>query len=179
RNRSVNSRDPPGRNFIATRRPSRVSRARYTRPMAPRPSSRMSSYCRTRVPAATMDSPAIPRNDEPRIRIAPHRVKRHAVRPLASSRRRAMRLIYMLGLLSACASSAAPVRSLPIPAPLEVPAGQALVLEARARGVQVYQCRPTSDPGKFEWTLTGPEAELFDVAGKPIGMHSAGPAWQV
>lgn len=90
-----------------------------------------------------------------------------------------MRLIFMLGLLSACASSAAPVRSLPIPAPLEVPAGQALVLEARARGVQVYQCRPTSDPGKFEWTLTGPEAELFDVAGKPIGMHSAGPAWQV
>ena len=40
------------RNLIATRRPSRVSRARNTVPMPPLPSSRISSYWLSRVPGA-------------------------------------------------------------------------------------------------------------------------------
>src|SRR5689334_12624172 len=40
------------RNLIATLRPSLVSRAAYTAPMPPRPSSRMISYCPIRVPGS-------------------------------------------------------------------------------------------------------------------------------
>ena len=50
RKRLVTSASWVCRNLIATRRPSRVSRARNTVPMPPLPSSRMSSYCWMRVP---------------------------------------------------------------------------------------------------------------------------------
>ena len=60
RKRSVCSGELVVRNFIATRRPSFVSRASTTRPMPPRPSSRMTSYAPTRKPvgswAALVDS---------------------------------------------------------------------------------------------------------------------------
>ena len=34
------------------------------------------------------------------------------------------------------------------------------------------------DPGRFEWTLKAPEADLFDRAGRKIGTHYAGPTWE-
>jgi len=54
-----------------------------------------------------------------------------------------------------------------------------MVLEARAVGVQIYECTQTSeDPARYEWTFKAPDAELFDSAGRKIGKHYAGPTWE-
>jgi hypothetical protein len=61
---------------------------------------------------------------------------------------------------------------------IQPPAGEELVLIARATGFQIYICR--SDPeGKPAWTLKAPEAELFDEQGTAIGKHFGGPTWQL
>jgi len=66
-----------------------------------------------------------------------------------------------------------------VPDNLRVPAAQKLALEADASGVQIYDCKPSAnDPARFEWTLRAPEAELFDLTGKRIGKHYAGPTWE-
>jgi hypothetical protein len=65
-----------------------------------------------------------------------------------------------------------------IPASIQAPAGEELVLMARATGFQIYVCGPDVD-GKPAWTLKAPEAELFDEQGKPIGKHFGGPTWQL
>jgi len=63
-----------------------------------------------------------------------------------------------------------------VPAQLKTPEGQRLAAEAHAKGFQVYTCK---DDGKgYTWTLKGPEAELFDKAGKKVGRHFAGPTWE-
>jgi hypothetical protein len=54
-----------------------------------------------------------------------------------------------------------------------------MVLEARATGVQIYECTASRDqPGHFEWVFKAPEAELFDEAGRKVGKHYAGPTWE-
>ena len=59
------------------------------------------------------------------------------------------------------------------------PATQRLALEADASGVQIYDCKASpNDPTNFEWTLRAPEAELFDLTGKRIGIHYGGPTWE-
>jgi hypothetical protein len=56
---------------------------------------------------------------------------------------------------------------------------QTLSLEARAVGVQIYDCKPgKDDPSRFEWIFRAPEADLFDAAGNKIGRHYAGPTWE-
>jgi hypothetical protein len=66
-----------------------------------------------------------------------------------------------------------------VPETLKVPAGQVLLLESKATGVQIYQCQAAQDdPARFEWVFKAPEAELFDSGGKQIGKHYAGPAWE-
>jgi hypothetical protein len=45
--------------------------------------------------------------------------------------------------------------------------------------VQIYECKPTANPARFEWVLRAPEAELFDTSGKKIGKHYAGPTWEL
>ena len=65
-----------------------------------------------------------------------------------------------------------------IPDSLKVPANQEMVLEAHAVGYQVYSCTAKKDASGYEWTLKGPEADLFDGAGKKIGKHYAGPTWE-
>jgi hypothetical protein len=66
-----------------------------------------------------------------------------------------------------------------IPDALKPPAGQSLAVQAQATGAQVYECKPgKDDPAKLEWALKGPDAELFDVTGKKIGKHYAGPTWE-
>ena len=84
----------------------------------------------------------------------------------------------LLALLSGCAI--AQVGMVPvIPASLNVPATQRLSLEARATGVQIYDCKPTKDdPARFEWVFRAPEAGLFDTTGKTIGKHYVGPTWE-
>lgn len=65
-----------------------------------------------------------------------------------------------------------------VPAAIQPPTGEELVLMARATGFQIYVCRPDAG-GKPAWTLKAPEAELFDAQGKVIGRHFGGPTWQL
>ncbi|MGH9636945.1 MAG: DUF3455 domain-containing protein [Candidatus Angelobacter sp.] len=65
-----------------------------------------------------------------------------------------------------------------VPASIQAPAGEELILMARATGFQVYVCRPDAK-GKPAWTLKAPDAELFDEQGKSIGKHFSGPTWQL
>lgn len=66
-----------------------------------------------------------------------------------------------------------------VPDSIKAPATQAMSLESLATGVQIYACGPSkADPAKFEWAFKGPEAELFDTAGKRIGKHYGGPTWE-
>ncbi len=63
---------------------------------------------------------------------------------------------------------------------LEPPADQVPVLLAYGQGVQRYVCKEKEQAkGSFEWTLKEPVAKLSDAAGREIGSHSAGPAWQL
>ena len=66
-----------------------------------------------------------------------------------------------------------------VPAQLRVPADQSVFLEARASGVQIYECASKPDqPATFEWTFRAPEAALTDRLGHAIGKHYAGPTWE-
>jgi hypothetical protein len=64
-----------------------------------------------------------------------------------------------------------------IPASLQAPAGEKLILKAHATGWQIYTCGTGAD-GKSQWTLKGPDADLHDKDGAVIGHHFAGPAWK-
>ena len=64
-----------------------------------------------------------------------------------------------------------------VPASIQAPAGEEVVLHVRASGWQVYVCQAGADQ-KPAWTLKGPLAELFDADGKVIGTHYAGPTWK-
>jgi hypothetical protein len=66
----------------------------------------------------------------------------------------------------------ASAQNVPIPDNLKPPAAEKLAREARASGDQIYRCDGTG------WVLTGPDAKLFDDAGKQIGLHFAGPTWE-
>lgn len=86
--------------------------------------------------------------------------------------------VTLAALLAACATGG-PGTMAPLPENLKAPPDEMLALEAAATGVQIYECAAAKDqPARFEWTLKGPEAELFDRAGKKIGKHYAGPTWE-
>jgi hypothetical protein len=80
----------------------------------------------------------------------------------------------LLGALSACFSSA--IFAQDIPAQLQPPAGERLLLQVHAKGDQIYVCK--GDAGTFGWTLKAPDAQLFDQSGNPFGKHFAGPSWE-
>ena len=62
---------------------------------------------------------------------------------------------------------------------IRIPAGQRLLFTARGEGVQIYESEAkANDPQAFEWTLKGPDATLFDTAGRKIGKHYEGPTWE-
>ena len=63
-----------------------------------------------------------------------------------------------------------------VPEKLKPSAGEVLALETSATGVQIYEC--AAGKAGFEWVFKGPEAELFDRAGKRIGKHYGGPTWE-
>jgi hypothetical protein len=66
-----------------------------------------------------------------------------------------------------------------VPAKLQVPSGNTLILKTPAKGVQIYVCQPkANDNSKFEWTLKAPEATLLNEAGASIGKHYGGPTWE-
>jgi hypothetical protein len=67
-----------------------------------------------------------------------------------------------------------------IPTSLETPSSQALKITLTGRGVQIYKCSAVSgSANKFEWTLKGPKADLFDADGRKVGRHFAGPTWEL
>jgi hypothetical protein len=63
-----------------------------------------------------------------------------------------------------------------VPAPLQPPASEQLLLRVHAKGDQVYACK--NDAAAPAWTLKAPDAQLFDKDGKPFGKHFAGPSWE-
>jgi len=81
-------------------------------------------------------------------------------------------------LLAGCATSP-PGGTPAAPEALRPPTNQVMVLEAHATGVQIYECAASKEqPGRFEWVLKAPEADLFDEAGRKVGKHYAGPTWE-
>jgi hypothetical protein len=63
-----------------------------------------------------------------------------------------------------------------VPAPLQPPANEQLLLRVHAKGDQVYTCK--NDAATQAWALKAPDAQLFDKDGKPFGKHFAGPSWE-
>jgi Protein of unknown function (DUF3455) len=63
-----------------------------------------------------------------------------------------------------------------VPQVLQPPAGEQPLLQAHAKGDQIYSCK--GDAGQFSWTLKAPDAQLFDKDGKAFGKHFAGPSWE-
>jgi hypothetical protein len=57
------------------------------------------------------------------------------------------------------------------------PAGAKLLLHASAQGVQIYKCEKADDG--YRWVFSAPDAALFDLTGRQIGTHFAGPSWQM
>ena len=84
----------------------------------------------------------------------------------------------LAAILAGCAASNVGTNPL-VPENLRVPAGQTLSLVSPATGVQIYECGALkTEPPRFEWVFKAPEAELFDLSGKKIGKHYAGPTWE-
>ena len=67
-------------------------------------------------------------------------------------------------------------RAQQVPAQIQAPANEQLVLQVHAKGDQVYTCK--EGVTEFAWTLKAPDAQLFDKDGKPFGKHFAGPSWE-
>ena len=65
----------------------------------------------------------------------------------------------------------AQAKDTPVVAAVQVPAGQELVGEYRAAGVQTYSCTGNA------WKGLEPAATLVDKNDKPIIIHSRGPVW--
>ena len=66
-----------------------------------------------------------------------------------------------------------------IPEKLRLPDTQKVALEVKATGVQIYTCAATkADAARFEWAFKAPEADLFNLMGKKVGTHYAGPTWE-
>ncbi len=82
-----------------------------------------------------------------------------------------------VGALAAARVAQSPQAAVP---PALAPQGAARFAERiAARGVQVYECRvDTAAPGGAQWAFVGPQAELFDAAGRAVGSHDNGPHWQ-
>jgi hypothetical protein len=87
----------------------------------------------------------------------------------------------LLGLMVAAISAIAGCASAPPPTPvqLHVPAGEVLIKQLHATGVQIYECAPAkNDASQFEWAFRGPEAKLLTPRGSSVGKHYAGPTWE-
>jgi len=66
-----------------------------------------------------------------------------------------------------------------VPDALKPTSTDGVIAKANAKGVQIYECKSsTSGAAAFAWALTGPDAELSDDQGKPLGKHYAGPTWE-
>jgi hypothetical protein len=92
-----------------------------------------------------------------------------------------MKYHLLFGLLSVLCMSIGGCAAAPPPTPvqLHVPAGESLIKQFHATGVQIYECAPAkNDPSQFEWAFRGPEAKLLTSSGGSAGKHYAGPTWE-
>ncbi|MDO8905149.1 DUF3455 domain-containing protein [Hydrogenophaga sp.] len=87
--------------------------------------------------------------------------------------------------LAACASNmSAPspmtYSQAALPAAVQVPAGNKVVMETVGVGQITYECRVKTDmPGQYEWVFAGPDAKLMDRSGKQVGTYYGPPAtWE-
>lgn len=79
----------------------------------------------------------------------------------------------LAGLLAFLPLSASDAQTLdPIAAP-----GEATVVMVHAEGLQIYECK-ADQAGKLVWQFREPVATLIEN-GKTVGVHYAGPAWQL
>ena len=92
----------------------------------------------------------------------------------------AMKIQASLGLhIVLCAAIAGCAAAPPAPAPLRVPADQALIKQLHATGVQIYECQAAkNDPSQYEWAFKAPEASLATKMGRVVAKHYAGPTWE-
>ena len=97
---------------------------------------------------------------------------------MPTSRAQRVALTAALAALAGCAG--APVIAPPdVPAALRPAAGQEVFLQARASGVQIYECAARPDqPAAYAWIFRAPEATLVDRHGRVLGKHYAGPTWE-
>ncbi len=89
-------------------------------------------------------------------------------------------MVSFAGAQAACAATDLS-RALPadVPPALVVPPHERLVAKALGVGVQIYACGPAqNDPQHYGWSLTAPEATLFEAGGHRIGKHYGGPTWE-
>jgi hypothetical protein len=63
----------------------------------------------------------------------------------------------------------------PVPAGLEVPAGNEAFLLGRGVGTQNYVCQPAEPLGRVAWTLFTPQATLFSDEGEQLTTHFFSP----
>ena len=61
-----------------------------------------------------------------------------------------------------------------VPSAIQVPAGNRVYLVVHAVGTQNYTCT-----GSGTWGAAVPQADLFDKNGHQVGIHFAGPTWQL
>jgi len=81
--------------------------------------------------------------------------------------------------ISAGVTAQSPAPAANVPDNLKPGANESVAFVVAAKGVQVYECRKAKDQtDTYEWTLVGPEADLFDASGKKVGTHYAGPHWE-
>ena len=95
----------------------------------------------------------------------------------------------LLGLLALLSSTLVAGAAIPagaggskppvVPDPIQVPAGQEVVLDVTGKGVQIYDCKPSAaDPNVLTWTFREPAAVLYGHRGRPVGIHFVGPTFE-
>jgi hypothetical protein len=103
-------------------------------------------------------------------------------RPLPKQPANGITIAAMIVLvLSGCATT--PFSQDALPAAIQVPAGNVVVLESTGVGKITYECRAKKvipdDNAGFEWVLVGPDAKLTDRDGKQIGRYYGPPmTWE-
>ena len=81
--------------------------------------------------------------------------------------------------VAACSTSPSSMSVANVPERLKPGSNESLTMVVPAKGVQIYECRARKDgDGVYEWAFVAPEADLFDVRGRRIGRHYAGPHWE-
>ena len=90
---------------------------------------------------------------------------------------------FLLGLLALLGTTLVAAVAVPagagpkppeVPEAIQVPAGQQVVLDVVGKGVQIYDCNPTT----LAWTFREPAAVLYGRSRHPVGIHFRGPTFE-